>query len=125
VPATGSAAPSGSTERVALGRLCLARSGDKGDAANIGVIARTPTIYGWLRAELTPAVVKAHFGDICRGAVERVEVANLLALNFLLHESLGGGGTMSLRADAQGKTYAQYLLTMEVDVDATLLEGVS
>jgi hypothetical protein len=73
---------------------------------------------------LTPAVVKERFAGICKGDVERHEIPNLMACNFLLHESLGGGGTLSLLVDAQGKTYAQYLLAMEVEVDASLLEGV-
>jgi hypothetical protein len=73
---------------------------------------------------LTPAFVKERFAGICQGEVERHEVANLLACNFLLHESLGGGGTLSLLVDAQGKTYAQYLLAAEVEVDPALLDGV-
>jgi hypothetical protein len=97
-------------------RLCLARSGDKGDTANIGVIARSEEIYSWLLEHLTPAFVKRHFDDVCEGEVERFELPNLLAVNFLLHRSLGGGGTLSLLLDAQGKTYAQYLLAAEVEV---------
>ena len=89
-------------------RLCLARSGDKGDTANIGVIARSEAIYAWMLEHLTPAFVKRHFDDVCEGEVERFELPNLLAVNFLLHRSLGGGGTLSLLLDAQGKTYAQY-----------------
>jgi hypothetical protein len=121
-PAPPKAAKSeGETRRVLLSELCLARSGDKGDTCNIGVIARSPEIYAWCRETLTPAFVKARFPGFCEGEVERHEVPNLLALNFLLHESLGGGGTLSLRLDAQGKTYAQYLLAIEVDVDVALL----
>lgn len=116
------AAPTGETRTVRLVDLCLARSGDKGDTCNIGVLARSPAVYAWLREHLTPAFVKARFDTICRGEVERFEVPNLLALNFLLHESLGGGGTLSLLLDAQGKTYAQYLLATEVEVDAALCE---
>lgn len=114
----------GTRTKVALSRLCLARSGDKGDTANVGVIARTPEIYAWMVRELTAEFVKERFGAACRGKVERHEVPNLLALNFLLHESLGGGGTLSLLLDAQGKTYAQYLLAAEVVVDAGLVEGL-
>ena len=110
--------------RVPLSRLCLARSGDKGDTSNIGVIARSDAIYGWMVDHLTPAFVKQRFTGICHGEVERHEVPNLSAVNFLLHESLGGGGTMSLILDPQGKTYAQYLLAAEVEVDAALLEGI-
>ncbi len=116
--------PTGRQVTVPLVRLCLARSGDKGDTANIGVIARSPAIYGWLREHVTAEFVRARFGDVCRGGVERHEVPNLLALNFLLHESLGGGGTMSLLLDAQGKTYAQFLLATPVTVDEALLATV-
>jgi len=112
---------SGRTRQVPLSRLCLARSGDKGDTCNVGVIGRSAEIYGWMVATLTPAFVKERFGAICRGSVERFEVGNLLALNFLLHESLGGGGTLSLLVDAQGKTYAQFLLAAEVVVDEALI----
>jgi len=123
-PAPGPA-PTGDTVTVPLSRLCLARSGDKGDTCNVGVIARSPAVYAWMLAELTPAFVKARFEGVCRGAVERFEVPNLLALNFLLHESLGGGGTLSLLIDAQGKTYSQYLLAADVTVDRALLEGLA
>jgi hypothetical protein len=109
---------------VPLARLCLARSGDKGDTANIGVIARSPEIYVWMQRELTDAWVRERFREVCRGEVERHEVPNLLAMNFLLHASLGGGGTLSLLLDAQGKTYAQFLLAAEVVVDAGLLDGI-
>jgi acyclic terpene utilization AtuA family protein len=110
-----------SLRRVPLLRLCLARSGDKGDIANIGVIARSEAIYGWMLEHLTAAFVKHHFDDICKGEVERHSLPNLLALNFLLHQSLGGGGTSSLLLDAQGKTYAQYLLAAEVEVPEGLI----
>ncbi len=109
---------------VHLEELCLARSGDKGDTCNVGVIARCPEVYDWMRRHLTPAFVKRHFAGICHGDVERHEVPNLLAMNFLLHESLGGGGTLSLLLDAQGKTYAQFLLSAEVTVDTGLVECV-
>jgi hypothetical protein len=108
--------------RVALARLCLARSGDKGDTANIGVIARSEAIYAWMIEHLTPAFVKRYFDDVCEGEVERFELPNLLAVNFLLHRSLGGGGTLSLLLDAQGKTYAQFLLAATVEVPESLVE---
>jgi hypothetical protein len=111
------------TVRVPLMRLCLARSGDKGDTANIGVIARSEAIYAWMLAHLTPAFVKRHFDDVCQGEVERFELPNLLAVNFLLHRSLGGGGTLSLLLDAQGKTYAQFLLAALVEVPEGLLNA--
>lgn len=106
---------------VPLMRLCIARSGDKGDTGNVGVRARSAEIYHWLVETLTVDVVKQHFKGICHGEVERFELPNLLAVNFLLHESLGGGGASSLRFDAQGKTFSQYLLSMSVTVPAALL----
>ena len=109
--------------RVPLAALAHARSGDKGDTANIGVIARAPEIYPYLRRTLTATVVKRRFKGICLGRVERHEVPNLWALNFLMHESLGGGGTVSLRLDAQGKTLSHALLAMEVAVPKTLLDA--
>ena len=111
------------TVRVPLVRLCLARSGDKGDTANIGVIARSEEIYAWMLEHLTPAFVKRYFDDVCEGEVERFELPNLLAVNFLLHRSLGGGGTLSLLLDAQGKTYAQFLLAAMVEVPEDLLHA--
>ena len=96
--------------------IAHARSGDKGDAVNVGLIARDPAVYPFLREHITAERVKDHFGPMCKGKVERFELPNLGALNFLLHEALGGGGTVSLKLDAQGKTYAARLLRMEVDV---------
>ena len=106
--------------RIQLLRLAHARSGDKGDTANIGVIALRPELYPVLVSELTTERVKDHFRGICEGAVERFELPNLHALNFLLHESLGGGGTVSLRTDAQGKTLSTAMLRMEVEVPEEL-----
>jgi hypothetical protein len=100
-----------------LGEIAHTRSGDKGDTSNIGVIAFRPEDYGVILREVTPQRVKAHFGDLVKGAVERFELPNLHAINLLLHEALGGGGTVSLRVDAQGKTYGAGLLRMEIDVD--------
>lgn len=108
--------------RVRLGRVAHARSGDKGDASNVGLIAATPELYEVLRREVTAERVKAHFAEVCRGEVERFEVPNLLALNFLLHDSLGGGGTASLLTDAQGKTHGQALLELELEVPDGLVE---
>ncbi len=101
--------------------IAHARSGDKGDAVNVGLIARDPAAYPFLREHVTAERVKAHFGPMCRGEVERFELPNLGALNFLLHEALGGGGTVSLKLDAQGKTYAARLLRLELDVPDELL----
>ena len=100
---------------VPLIKLCLARSGDKGDTANVGLIALKPEYYPILVEPVTAARVKEHFRGICNGEVERFELPNLGALNFLLHESLDGGGTISLKTDAQGKTYSTALLRMEID----------
>ena len=107
--------------KVELREIAIARSGDKGDTANIGLIALRPEIYAVLEREVTAERVKSHFSGICLGEVERFELPNLRALNFLLHESLGGGGTVSLMLDAQGKTFATALLRMEVEVPDELL----
>ena len=116
--------PRGPGVTVPLIRLCLARSGDKGDTANVGVIARNGVVFRWIAEHLTAELVKSHFKPLCNGEVERFLLPNLGAANFLLHESLGGGGTLSLRLDAQGKTYAQYLLAMEVDVPAAVVDSL-
>jgi hypothetical protein len=123
VASAGEAGEAAGFTRVPLGRLCLARSGDKGDTCNVGVIARSDEVYRWMLAELTPSVVKQHFAGVCFGEVQRFELPNLRSVNFLLHESLGGGGTASLRFDPQGKTFGQYLLTLQVDVDPSLVPG--
>jgi hypothetical protein len=103
--------------KLPLYRLAHTRSGDKGDTANIGVIAWEARHYPALVRELTAARVKAYFGDLVEGEVERFELPNLGALNFLLHGALGGGGTVSLRLDAQGKTLGAALLAMEIEAD--------
>ena len=107
--------------RAKLVRIAHARSGDKGDTANVGLIALKPEYYPLLVEQVTADRVKEHFAGICLGAVKRYELPNLGALNFLLHESLDGGGTLSLKADAQGKTYSAALLRMEIDVPDDLL----
>ena len=101
-------------KRVLLYELAHARSGDKGDTVNVGVIARRPEWYPLLLEQLTAERVKQHFGDMVKGQVERFELPNIHALNFLLHGALGGGGTMSLMTDAQGKTFSTALLRMTV-----------
>jgi len=106
--------------KIKLLKLSHARSGDKGDTANVGLIALKPEYYPILVKEVTAQRVKDHFRGICLGEVERFEVPNLGALNFLLHQSLDGGGTLSLKTDAQGKTYSSALLRMEVDVDESV-----
>jgi hypothetical protein len=99
-----------------LAEIAHGRSGDKGDRCNIGVIARRPHHYAILLRELTAERVRNHFGSYCRGPVERFELANLGALNFVLHGALDGGALRSLRLDRQGKTYALALLNMEIEV---------
>ncbi|HEY0385964.1 MAG TPA: hypothetical protein VGC64_08125 [Pyrinomonadaceae bacterium] len=102
--------------RIQLTRLAHARSGDKGDTANVGLIALRDEYYPLLVREVTAERVKQHFAGICKGEVERFELPNLRALNFLLHESLGGGGTLSLMTDAQGKTFSTALLRMYIEI---------
>jgi hypothetical protein len=103
-------------KRIRLERLARARSGDKGKASNVGLIAADERAFGILREAVTIERVKKHFGEIVQGPVERFEAPNLKALNFILHDSLGGGGSASLRTDAQGKTHGMAMLLMEVDV---------
>ncbi len=110
--------------KIKLLDICHARSGDKGDAANVGLIAREERYYPVIKSKVTRAAVKKHFKGICFGPVERFELPNLWALNFLLHNTLGGGGTVSLKQDAQGKTLAAALLRMEIDVPPALLRPV-
>src|SRR5713101_2941083 len=104
--------------KVRLSQIAHTRSGDKGDTCNIGVIALDERNYSVLVREVTAERVKRHFGDLVQGEVERFELPNLGALNFLLHGALGGGGTVSLRTDAQGKTFGAALLSMEVEVES-------
>lgn len=99
---------------VRVGTLAHARSGDKGNTANVGVIAYTTLSYDWLREELRTDLVKEHFKEVCFGEVDRYELPNLLALNFVLHDVLGGGGSRSLRVDAQGKALGQAMLQLEI-----------
>ena len=101
--------------KIALSRIAHARSGDKGDTSNIGMIAFDPRHYPLLVREVTAERVKQFFGELVRGKVERYELPNLGALNFLMYEALDGGGTLSLRIDAQGKTLGAALLQMEIE----------
>ena len=110
--------------QVQLTKLAHARSGDKGNTANIGLIALRDDIYPLLVREVTAERVKQHFKGICKGQVERFELPNLGALNFLLHESLGGGGTLSLMTDAQGKTFSTALLRMEIEISDDEASGL-
>jgi hypothetical protein len=102
--------------KVRLVDIAHARSGDKGDTANVGVIAVRSEWYPLLARELTRERVAAHFRGMINGDVERYELPNLDALNFLLHGALGGGGTLSLKTDAQGKVFSTALLRMVLDV---------
>ncbi|NQW30315.1 MAG: hypothetical protein HQ472_07380 [Ignavibacteria bacterium] len=101
---------------VKLSKLAHARSGDKGDAANCGVIAYKAEWYPIISKALTKERVKEYFKGICHGDVDRFELPNLWALNFVLHNTLGGGGTVSLKLDAQGKTIASAIMMMEIEV---------
>ena len=98
-----------------LADIAHARSGDKGDGSNVGIYAKTQADYELIKKLLTPARVKQNFHAICKGEVIRYEMPNLLALNFILRDSLGGGGSESLKTDAQGKTHGVALLEMEID----------
>lgn len=115
----------GAGARVRLRRIAYARSGDKGDHANIGVAARSPHAFAFLRSALDAERVRRYFGDLCGGPVERYELPGLRALNFVLRHALGGGGTLSLRPDHQGKTLAQALLSLELDVPASVLASTA
>lgn len=111
-----------STRRVKLEAIAHARSGDKGDGSNAGLIANSPALYEVIAREVTAERVKEFFRGFVHGEVERFELPGLNALNFMLHDSLGGGGTESLETDAQGKTHGQGLLQLEIDVPVELLE---
>jgi len=109
---------------VKLLKIAHGRSGDKGNGSNVGIIARHPEIYSFLEKNLTADRVKEHMKHVCKGEVERYEMPNIGALNFILNESLGGGGTVSLKLDAQGKTHASQVLRMDIDVPEELLKLV-
>jgi hypothetical protein len=102
--------------KIQLKDIAHARSGDKGDTANVGLIALRDDYYPLLVREVTAERVKEHFGEMVKGDIERFEVPKLGALNFLLHGALGGGGTLSLMTDAQGKTFSTAMLRMEIEV---------
>ena len=101
--------------RIKLGKIAHARSGDKGDGSNVGVFVHNAADYEVIERELTTERVKQHFAEICLGEVIRYEAPNLLALNFILRDSLGGGGSESLKTDAQGKTHGLGILEMEIE----------
>lgn len=101
--------------KVKLSSFAWARSGDKGDGSNVGIFVKTKADYELIKKALTVDAVKRHFHGICKGEITRYEAENMLALNFLLRDSLGGGGSESLKTDAQGKTHGLALLEMEVE----------
>lgn len=107
--------------RVRLHAIAHARSGDKGDASNVGLIADTDALFQVIRREVTAERVAEHFRRLVAGRIERFELPGIRALNFMLHDSLGGGGTESLKTDAQGKTHGQGLLEMEIEVPDDLV----
>jgi hypothetical protein len=108
---------------VPLSRLAMARSGDKGEGSNVGVIARSEPAYRFLKRELTADRVRAHMHAINRGQVKRYEADNMCVLNFLLHDSLGGGGSASLKTDAQGKTHGLAVLRLVLEVPQEVLDA--
>ncbi len=107
--------------KVQLGRIASARSGDKGEGSNVGVMAHSAEAYAFLKDRLTTEVVRAHMAAINKGEVVRFEADNLYVLNFLLKDSLGGGGSASIKTDAQGKTHGLALLRLELDVPDDVL----
>jgi len=107
--------------KIELNKFANARSGDKGPDSNVGIIFKTKELYHWALENLTASKVKIHFGDIVKGEVIRYELDNLYALNFILKDSLGGGGSESLLNDAQGKTHGQLLLRLKVDIPKKLI----
>ena len=111
--------------KIKLQKIAHARSGDKGPNSNVGLIFRHPDIYSWARNNITNTAVKAHFGSVVKGKVKRYEMDNLWALNFILGDSLGGGGSESLLNDAQGKTHGQALLLMEINLPDDLKEFIN
>jgi hypothetical protein len=108
---------------VPLSRIAAARSGDKGEGSNVGVMARSAAAYAFLKRELTAARVQEHMRGLNRGGVRRYEADNMAVLNFLLADSLGGGGSASLKTDAQGKTHGLALLRLELEVPQAVLDA--
>ena len=108
--------------KVPLHRIAEARSGDKGAGSNVGVLARSDAAYAFLREHLSSDVVKRHMAGLNAGGVRRYEADNLRLLNFVLEDSLGGGGSASLRTDAQGKTHGLAVLRLELDVPQDVLD---
>ena len=111
--------------KTTLSRIAMARSGDKGEGSNVGVMARSEAAYAFMKEALTEEVVRAHMASINTGAVTRYEADNVHVLNFILHNSLGGGGSASLKTDAQGKTHGLAVLRLELDIPDEVLASVS
>ena len=111
--------------KIKLNEIAYARSGDKGSNSNAGLMFKSPELYEWAKENLTTQLIKEHFQSIAKGEIIRYEMDNLLALNFILGDSLGGGGSESLLNDAQGKTHGQALLLMEVDLPDNLVQIVN
>ena len=109
--------------KVLLSRIASARSGDKGEGSNVGVMARSAAAYAFLRENLTAGRIRAHMHAINVGEVTRFEADNIRVLNFLLADSLGGGGSASIKTDAQGKTHGLAVLRMEMDVPQEVLDA--
>ena len=108
--------------KIQLVKIAHARSGDKGDTVNVGVIALEPEYYEVIKQQVTVERVKEHYGEMVKGEVERFEMPNIGALNFLLHHALGGGGTETLKHDAQGKTFSTSMLRMMIEVPDDLIK---
>ena len=111
--------------KIKLNEIAHARSGDKGAHSNVGLMFNSPELYEWAKSNITKELIKTHFQSIAKGNILRYEMDNLLALNFILGDSLGGGGSESLLNDAQGKTHGQALLLMEVDLPDNLARFVN
>ena len=111
--------------KIKLNEIAHARSGDKGSNSNVGLMFKSPEMYEWAKDNLTPKLIKEHFQSIAKGEIVRYEMDNLLALNFILEDSLGGGGSESLLNDAQGKTHGQALLLMEIDLPEYLIPFIN
>ena len=110
--------------KILLSKIAHARSGDKGSSSNVGLMFYSDDVYEWAKSFITEKRVKEHFNSIVKGNVKRYEMDNLKALNFILGDSLGGGGSESLLNDAQGKTHGQGLLLMEVELPDSLSDKV-
>ena len=110
---------------VTLDKIAFTRSGDKGAHSNVGVIFKSAEIYRWAESNITSELVKKHFKEIVKGDVVRYELPNLNAFNFILHDSLGGGGSGSLLNDAQGKTHGQAMLLLKLNVPSHLLDSLN